>query len=536
MRWWRRAAEQGHVGAQYRLATHYFFGTGVTQDRAEAVKWLLKVTEPDSVAFLRRSGIPEKEIADIYSMVGGCYYAGDGISQNHVTAVRWFRVAAELGDAYSQCMLGLYYFDGEGIPQDRAEAIKWLRKAAEQGNEYAIEALREIESGNVLPSAAVQAQEPAIRHLQTEAVAQNTGSTVQDEYRDLADAMALKLHNSFESAEAELKMSEQDKLTLTHKLATALAKLRDSNDPDIKYIASTALSAMIIGTRPNEFKGGFDDVANVLSGNWGDILTKQANFDKVRAARIQAEKSYLAMRNLLPETAKKFAPSHTNSSSLTVGFHECPDADVFFITNNGATLRDCTFEMIITGKNGASITNVYFVEQWTNDTTLWKFCTIAWGLTVHDVTHIDVNVISPQLNTSIKYVYDQHERGKTYQWLFQNVQFTNQKYQPREPYTFTPWNRSFSASIAGYSRLPACQFSVTFVDGDQKVTWHNTDVGWSAGNNWSVTPGNDRFTFEPTQIIAEISFPDSTFVIRETFSVDAQGRLSSQGIERTIQK
>jgi TPR repeat protein len=47
--------------------------------------------------------------------------------------VKWYRLAAEQGNAAAQNNLGLCYHKGLGVTQDPAEAVKWLRKAAEQG-------------------------------------------------------------------------------------------------------------------------------------------------------------------------------------------------------------------------------------------------------------------------------------------------------------------------------------------------------------------------------------------------------------------
>jgi len=41
---------------------------------------------------------------------------------------------AEKGDAGAQHNLGLMYYDGEGVVQDYIEAVKWYRKAADQGD------------------------------------------------------------------------------------------------------------------------------------------------------------------------------------------------------------------------------------------------------------------------------------------------------------------------------------------------------------------------------------------------------------------
>ena len=48
-------------------------------------------------------------------------------------AAKWFRLAADQGDATSQHNLGALYFSGTGVPQNRGEAAKWYRLAAKQG-------------------------------------------------------------------------------------------------------------------------------------------------------------------------------------------------------------------------------------------------------------------------------------------------------------------------------------------------------------------------------------------------------------------
>ena len=48
--------------------------------------------------------------------------------------MKWFRKAAEQGDADAQFNLGVMYRNGQGVKQDDFEAVKWYRKAAEQGD------------------------------------------------------------------------------------------------------------------------------------------------------------------------------------------------------------------------------------------------------------------------------------------------------------------------------------------------------------------------------------------------------------------
>ena len=93
-RWWRKAAEHGHAGAQLWLA--YFCDCG-------------------------------------------CF-----VEQNMIEAVHWYRKAAEQGDAEAQSRLGDCLRFGDGVEQNMTEAVQWYRRAAAQGDEWAKEALRQL--------------------------------------------------------------------------------------------------------------------------------------------------------------------------------------------------------------------------------------------------------------------------------------------------------------------------------------------------------------------------------------------------------
>ena len=67
---------------------------------------------------------------------GQAYSKGDGVPKNYPEAAKWYRMAAEQGDALAQNNLAELYFDGKGVKQDYVEAVKWFRKAAEQGLSY----------------------------------------------------------------------------------------------------------------------------------------------------------------------------------------------------------------------------------------------------------------------------------------------------------------------------------------------------------------------------------------------------------------
>ena len=53
--------------------------------------------------------------------------------QDYAEAVKWYRKAAEQGDA-GPVQPGFMYENGQGVAQDYAQAVTWYRKAAEQGD------------------------------------------------------------------------------------------------------------------------------------------------------------------------------------------------------------------------------------------------------------------------------------------------------------------------------------------------------------------------------------------------------------------
>ena len=94
MRWYRVAADQGHLESQNNVGMFYVAGMGVKKDVAEGARWLRK--------------------------------------------------AADRGHDVAQRNLGFLYLQGIGVPKDRAEAIRWLHKAADQGDEEAKSVLKKL--------------------------------------------------------------------------------------------------------------------------------------------------------------------------------------------------------------------------------------------------------------------------------------------------------------------------------------------------------------------------------------------------------
>lgn len=69
--------------------------------------------------------------------LGMLYKYGNGVEKDVKEAVKWFKLSADQNYASAQNNLGTMYEKGNGVPKDLNEAISWYRKAAIQGHEKA---------------------------------------------------------------------------------------------------------------------------------------------------------------------------------------------------------------------------------------------------------------------------------------------------------------------------------------------------------------------------------------------------------------
>lgn len=69
---------------------------------------------------------------------------GVGVPKDKAEAVKWYRKAADQGNADAQYYLGMMYELGSGVAIDLPEALKWYRQAAQLGNRDAESAASRI--------------------------------------------------------------------------------------------------------------------------------------------------------------------------------------------------------------------------------------------------------------------------------------------------------------------------------------------------------------------------------------------------------
>lgn len=104
-----RRAQNGDNDACFNLGERFFYGRGVKQDYAKAVKWYTLSSD-------RGDCSSQKKLAD-------CYYLGQGTDRNLAMAAKYYELAAEQGDYDSQkALIRCYTIGGTGFPTDRTKA------------------------------------------------------------------------------------------------------------------------------------------------------------------------------------------------------------------------------------------------------------------------------------------------------------------------------------------------------------------------------------------------------------------------------
>ena len=116
--WYKKAADEGDFYAMGKIAYDYAEGLGVWQNFGEAVFWYEKAID----------GGNKYAIAEL----GELYYENEYFTK----ALKYYKLAAENGNAEYMNRVGVMYASGKGVTPDDYEAVKWYRKAANSGNAW----------------------------------------------------------------------------------------------------------------------------------------------------------------------------------------------------------------------------------------------------------------------------------------------------------------------------------------------------------------------------------------------------------------
>ena len=119
--WYKQAARQDHVLAQYNLGHQYLTGVGVIKNESTAMQWWLKAAENDH--------------ALAQFNVGRAYYLGIGLATDHSLSKYWFERAAYNNEAKSIDILKqLGWSSGEISNKPAAPKASSKAKLARQSN------------------------------------------------------------------------------------------------------------------------------------------------------------------------------------------------------------------------------------------------------------------------------------------------------------------------------------------------------------------------------------------------------------------
>jgi uncharacterized protein len=178
---YRYAAENGQLGATWKLARMYAEGDGVTRDDYEAFKFFSEIAQQDV-----EPGSPEESYVSDALVALGAYMKsgipGSPVEPNAVAAQEYYtRAAANYRNANAQFELGKMLLTGEGGARTSVrQAARWLQLAAEKGHAGAQATLGNLlfQSGKVVRGLAMMtaaleraapSDQPWIRGMQEEA-------------------------------------------------------------------------------------------------------------------------------------------------------------------------------------------------------------------------------------------------------------------------------------------------------------------------------------------------------------------------------
>ena len=131
---YRYAAENGQIGASWKLARMYAEGDGVQRNDFEAFKFFNEIARQDVEV-----GSPDVPyVSDALVAVANYLKTGiDGtpVKQNLAAAQDYYmRAAATYRNPVAQYEIGRMFLNGEGVRKNVRQAGRWLQLAAEKGH------------------------------------------------------------------------------------------------------------------------------------------------------------------------------------------------------------------------------------------------------------------------------------------------------------------------------------------------------------------------------------------------------------------
>ncbi len=130
------AAEKGYLLAQWRWAKMFRYGQGVKQNDVMALKWFRIVADSHDPVFRRNR---KKLRATVSALVALADYSRTGVTgtsfaKNLTRSQSLYRYAAtRYGHPGAQYKLGVMYLNGEGVDKSQLVGMRWLMLASRKG-------------------------------------------------------------------------------------------------------------------------------------------------------------------------------------------------------------------------------------------------------------------------------------------------------------------------------------------------------------------------------------------------------------------
>ncbi|UDQ96870.1 tetratricopeptide repeat protein [Lentisphaerota bacterium WC36G] len=122
-KYWKKAADNGHIGAQYNVGHCFYNGEGVSQNLVKAFEYYKKAADNGDALAQYNTGL--------------CYYKGEGVEKNEGKVFEYHKKAAEQGHVMALNSVGYYYEKGIGTDFNHQKAFEYFKKAADSDHEIA---------------------------------------------------------------------------------------------------------------------------------------------------------------------------------------------------------------------------------------------------------------------------------------------------------------------------------------------------------------------------------------------------------------
>jgi len=127
IRYFKIAADLGHIDSQYHVGKLYFAGFSCETDDTET-------NDTKVIKYFKLAADQGHTLSQF--QLGGLYYLGIRCEKNTTEGYKYYKLAADQGNISAQYFIGCWYYDSVECEQNLIEAFKYFKLAADQGDKY----------------------------------------------------------------------------------------------------------------------------------------------------------------------------------------------------------------------------------------------------------------------------------------------------------------------------------------------------------------------------------------------------------------